>query len=218
MLYAYTRVSTQAQADDGQSLEVQGRQLEGWALMTGQTIATTFVERAVSGSVPIKDREAGGKLWAKLKRGDTVVAAKLDRMFRSALDALQMVDELKTMGVSLVLLDLGTDSITNGLSKMFLTIAAAFAEAERDRIRDRVATVKKDQRDRGRYLGGKVPFGFAVGATGGLETVEAEHAVIQQARALRASGVALRGIQATILAEHGRKLSLDTLSRVTGGE
>ena len=213
-LYAYTRVSTQAQADDGQSLEVQGRQLDGWALMTGQTIATTFVERAVSGSVPIKDREAGGKLWAKLQRGDVVVAAKLDRMFRSALDALQMVEELKERGVALVLLDLSMDPITNGLGKMFLTIAAAFAEAERDRIRERVATVKRDQRDRGRYLGGKIPYGFTVDAGGALQPVEAEQAVVERVKALKASGAVLRAIQADIEREHGRRLGLATLSRL----
>jgi DNA invertase Pin-like site-specific DNA recombinase len=32
------------------------------------------------------------------------------------------------------LLDLGGDISGNGLSKLFLTIAAAFAEAERDRV------------------------------------------------------------------------------------
>jgi DNA invertase Pin-like site-specific DNA recombinase len=40
----------------------------------------------------------------------------------------------------------------NGLSKLFLTIAAAFAEAERDRIRERIGQVKADQKARGRYL------------------------------------------------------------------
>ena len=35
--------------------------------------------------------------------------------------------------------DLGGDIAGNGISKLFLTIAAAFAEAERDRIRGRFA-------------------------------------------------------------------------------
>ena len=39
-------------------------------------------------------------------------------------------------------------------------IAAAFAEAERDRILERVGQVKADQKARDRYLGGRVPFGF----------------------------------------------------------
>ena len=48
--------------------------------------------------------------------------------------------------ISLHLLDLGGDISGNGLSKLFLTIAAAFAEAERDRIRERVGQVKADQK------------------------------------------------------------------------
>jgi putative DNA-invertase from lambdoid prophage Rac len=213
-LYGYTRVSTGRQAEDGESLDVQGRRLEGWALMQGIPITDMMVEGGVSGSVPVKERPAGAKLWAKLQPGDTVVAAKLDRMFRSALDALQMVEELKAMGVSLVLLDLGADPVTNGLSKLFLTIAAAFAEAERDRIRERVSQVKKDQRDRSRYLGGIVPFGYVVDAEGQLQPVEEDQAIIAKAKALKASGVALRKIQATIAEEDGRAISLGGLHKM----
>ena len=38
------------------------------------------------------------------------------------------------------------------------------AEAERDRTRERIAEVKDDQRQRNRYLGGDMPFGFDVKA------------------------------------------------------
>jgi hypothetical protein len=48
-------------------------------------------------------------LFAKLESGDIVIAAKLDRLFRSALDALKVVESLKTRGVKLHLLDLGGD-------------------------------------------------------------------------------------------------------------
>lgn len=41
-----------------------------------------------------------------------------------------------------------------------------FAEAERDRIRERIGQVKADQKARGRYVGGKVPFGFRRGESG----------------------------------------------------
>ncbi|HME21272.1 MAG TPA: recombinase family protein, partial [Acetobacteraceae bacterium] len=47
---------------------------------------------------------------------------------------------LKGRGVKLHLLDLGGDIAGNGISKLFLTIAAAFAEAERDRIRERIGS------------------------------------------------------------------------------
>lgn len=112
--------------------------------MQGLTVDAVFVENGISGSVPVAERPEGSKLWARLQRGDTVIAGKLDRLFRSALDALQTVEALRDRGVSLVLLDLGGDISGNGLSKLFLTIAAAFAEAERDRIRERIGQVKRD--------------------------------------------------------------------------
>jgi putative DNA-invertase from lambdoid prophage Rac len=141
-VYGYARVSTARQASEGESLEVQQRQIEGYGLMHGLTLAGVLVEEGVSGSVPVEERPVGGPLFAKLQRGDIVIAAKLDRLFRSALDALKVVEDLKRRGVALHLLDLGGDISGNGLSKLFLTIAAAFAEAERDRIRERIGQVK----------------------------------------------------------------------------
>ena len=72
----------------------------------GCSWASTTPSRAAV-SVPIAERPAGGRLFAKLKKGDIVIAPKLDRLFRSALDALQVVEDLKKRGVSLHLLDLG---------------------------------------------------------------------------------------------------------------
>jgi DNA invertase Pin-like site-specific DNA recombinase len=135
-------------------------------------------------------------------------------MFRSALDALDVLAKLKGRNVNLHMIDLGGDVTGNGIGKLVFTILSAVAEAERDRIRERVTQVKRDQRQRNRYLGGIVPFGFRVGEDGGLVPDEAEQAVIAQARALRADGATLRAIQAALEAQHGRRLSLDALHRV----
>src|SRR5580698_432645 len=166
--YGYCRVSTARQVSEGESLDVQRRQIEGYAHMHGLTLREVAIEEGVPGSVPVQERPKGGPLLAKLRKGDIVIAAKLDRLFRSALDALQVVENLRQRGVSLHLLDLGGDISGNGLSKLFLTIAAAFAEAERDRIKERVSQVKADQKASGLYLGGKVPFGFRRGDDGEL--------------------------------------------------
>ena len=215
-IYGYCRVSTIAQADEGESLGVQERQIKGWAMMRGEDVADIIVERGVSGSVPVSKRPEGGRLWKLAKRGDTIVVARLDRLFRSALDALQSVEECQRRGVSLVVID-GLGEITgNGMAKAFLTISAAFAELERDTIRERVSTVKADQKTRGRYLGGKVPFGFVVGEAGELVEVAEEQAMIEVARSMRRDGKPLRAIQSAIEANHGRRISLEALSRITG--
>ncbi len=200
-VYGYCRVSTLKQAAEGESLDVQRRQIEGYALMHGLVIDAVVVEEGVSGSVPVVERPAAGPLFAKLTAGDVVIASKLDRLFRSALDALKVVEDLKGRDVKLHLLDLGGDIAGNGLSKLFLTISAAFAEAERERIRERVAQVKADQKAPGRYLGGKVPFGYRKDERGQLIDHAEEQAAIREMSAMRAEGKALRAIAAAVRAK-----------------
>jgi len=89
-----------------------------------------------------------------------VITPKLDRMFRSALNALDVLRQLKERDVALHIIDLGGDVTGNGISKLVFTILSAVAEAERDRIRERIRDVKTDQRKRQRYLGGICPIGL----------------------------------------------------------
>jgi putative DNA-invertase from lambdoid prophage Rac len=212
-VYGYARVSTARQAAEGESLEVQRRQIEGYALMHGLALDDVVVEEGVSGSVPVAERPAAGPLFAKLTKGDVVIAPKLDRLFRSALDALKVVEELKARRVALHLLDLGGDISGNGLSKLFLTIAAAFAEAERDRIRERIGQVKADQKARGRYLGGKIPFGFRRSEDGELVPHAAEQEAICEIIALRNQGMPLRKI-AEAVATKGHRISHEGVAGV----
>jgi DNA invertase Pin-like site-specific DNA recombinase len=182
--YGYCRVSTARQSEEGESLEVQQRKIEGHALILGLKLDKVFVERGVSGSKPLGERPEGAMLLAALKEGDTVITPKLDRMFRSALDALHVLKELKGSKVSLHMIDLGGDVTGNGISKLVFTILSAVAEAERDRIRERVQEVKADQKSRNRYLGGKVPFGWQVDPEGKLVEEPKQQAAIRKMRKL----------------------------------
>lgn len=200
-VYGYCRVSTDRQAEDGESLEVQRRKLEGYAMQLGWTLDQVFVERGVSGSRPLDERAEGQRLLATVQPGDIVITSKLDRMFRSALDALRVLDALKGRDISLYMIDLGGDVTGNGISKLVFTILSAVAQAERDRIRERIRDVKADQRTRGRYLGGTVPFGWRLGEDGGLVADVAEQAAISRMLDLRLEGRSLRAIAATIKAD-----------------
>src|SRR5664279_6547910 len=195
--YGYARVSTVRQADEGESLEVQQRTIAGYALMHGMKVDQVFVERGVSGSKPVSERPQGAALLAVIRPGDTVITPKLDRMFRSALDALGVLADLKKQGVALHMIDLGGDVTTNGISKLVFTILSAVAEAERDRTRERIAEVKLDQRKRHRYLGGTAPFGWRVGSEGELVEVPEQQQAIGRIRALRAQGESFRAIADT---------------------
>src|SRR3954465_6534077 len=108
-------------------------------------------------------------------------------MFRSALDALDVLARLKNRDVFLHMVDLGGDVTGNGISKLVFTILSAVAEAERDRIRDRARDVKRDQKERHRFLGGTVPFGMTVDADGSLVPDPIAQAAIATMREARAA-------------------------------
>ena len=199
--YGYCRVSTDRQADEGESLGAQQRTIEGYAMMHGMTVDRVFIERGVSGSKPMADRPEGAKLLDVIQAGDTIITPKLDRMFRSATDALNVCDHLKAEGISLHMIDLGGDVTGNGISKLVFTILSAVAEAERDRIRERIRDVKADQKARNRYLGGTVPFGWRLGDDHDLVAHAPEQAAIRQMLELRAAGRSLRAIAEAMKAE-----------------
>jgi putative DNA-invertase from lambdoid prophage Rac len=200
-VYGYCRVSTDRQADEGESLEVQRRKLEGYAMQQGWTMDRVFVERGVSGSRPLDERAEGQKLLAAAQPGDIVITSKLDRMFRSALDALRVLDDLKRHDISLHMIDLGGDVTGNGISKLVFTILSAVAEAERERIRERILDTKADQRTRGRYLGGTPPFGWAVDSDGILIEVPEQQVAIRRMVEMRRAGLSLRAIADAMKAE-----------------
>ena len=200
--YAYLRVSTDRQAEQGESLGTQQRTVEGYAMMLGLTIDQLFIEAGVSGAKPLSERPEGARLLAALQPGDVIITSKLDRMFRSALNALQILEDLKVRQISLHMIDLGGDVTGNGISELFFTIVSAFAQAEHRRIRDRIRDVKSDQKSRNRFLGGPRPqFGWRLAADGrSLEADPAEQAKLAQARELRQAGMSYRRI--------GKQLSL----------
>ena len=136
--YGYIRVSTAEQAE-GSSLEDQKRRIGGLALAIDLTLDLCFDDVGVSGSIPLVNRPSGSRLCAALDTGDSIIVAKLDRLFRSAADALAMAETLKKQGVNLYILDMGTEPVTaNGASRMFFGMLALVAEFERTRIKERL--------------------------------------------------------------------------------
>lgn len=166
MLLIYTRVSsTEQAADDRSSLEIQERIGRGYAMSNGfaQFDIAIYTDPGVSGSVSLGKRPAGQQLIDDSKPGDFVFASKLDRMFRSASDALYQVEAFRKRGVKVVLFDLGSEPIgDSAIGQFFFTCMAAVATLERATIKERCVNGKKAKVAKGGYGGGKVPFGFSV--------------------------------------------------------
>ena len=91
----YIRVSTTEQATSGDSLETRRIQVLGYCLIKGWELDEVFVESGVSGSDPLADRPEGEGLLARAQKGDSIVTAKSDRMFRSASDTLGTHEDIR---------------------------------------------------------------------------------------------------------------------------
>jgi len=166
MLFAYCRVSTLEQIS-GTSPEEQERQIQGCAMMRGAADVVFYRDLGVSGTIPLAQRAAGAKLLKEVESGDVVVASKLDRMFRSAEDALVTARKFKERGVALILLNLGTEPVTGeGLSKVFFGMLALFAELEREMIAGRMNEGRRSKLLKGGFPGGKAPYGWSVEGKG----------------------------------------------------
>jgi DNA invertase Pin-like site-specific DNA recombinase len=150
----YIRVSTREQADSGLSLAAQRRQIEAYAAYRGLDLVAVVEDAGVSASKPLGKREGGAVVLDLVRRCEAVavVACKLDRLFRDAADALVNTRAWDGAGVALHLLDLGVDT-SSPMGRAFLTMAAAFAELERNLIAERTRVGLEQARREGAILG-----------------------------------------------------------------
>jgi DNA invertase Pin-like site-specific DNA recombinase len=221
--YSYVRVSTTEQAIDRSSLADQKRRCAGAAMMRGEEIAEVFCDPGVSGSIDLRERPAGAQLLAVLQPGDVVIAAKMDRMFRSAQDALATAEALQARGVALIIADMGSEPVTGtGAAKLFFTMLAAFAEFERSRIAERMSDGRNGKRARKGFIGGQAPYGYTVEGSGRdamLVLHPDEQRVIQSVKDMTARGVSLRGVSMSLtrrgmMGRTGRPFSAEQISRM----
>jgi DNA invertase Pin-like site-specific DNA recombinase len=204
MIYGYVRVSTIEQTS-GSSLADQQTRIKGVAMMRGGKVAEIFTDGGVSGAVPLSERPAGRVLMDSIQAGDVIIASKLDRLFRSASDALLQAERFKGQGVDLIVADMGSDPVTqNGTSRMFFGMLALMAEFERDRIRERQREGIKGKKAKNGYIGGRRPYGFQIVGTGRdalLVEDEREQEAIRTIHALRETGAGYMKISMALQAQ-----------------
>ncbi|WP_158048069.1 recombinase family protein [Skermanella pratensis] len=157
-VFGYVRLPTAEQEDSGK-IRTQREQISAHVAAIGLgTLDRLFVDIS-GGHLPLAERPEGGLMMANLRSGDTVVALRLGRMFCSGQDAAQVVERFRDIGISLHLVDLGGEVTGNDTGRIFLIMAAGFAEMERERLRERVTEGKRRALAEGRHGGGAAPAG-----------------------------------------------------------
>lgn len=137
MKIGYARVST-----TGQNLDMQIEAL------TDAGCEKIYTEKE-SG---VKERPVLQELLSFIRKGDTLVVYKLDRLGRSVRELLAMVDDLREKEISLVAL-LDSIDATTPSGKMMLQMMAILAEYERNLIIERCQNGRKVAMAAGKKMG-----------------------------------------------------------------
>lgn len=145
-IFAYCRVSTTEQTTENQVVAIRQKGYE--------VIDSRIVSETVSGSVEAMKREKFKMLINhQMEKGDMLVVLKLDRLGRDNIDVQSTISLLTDKGIKVVCLDLPVADLSSAEGKLMLQMFSAFAEFERNRIRERTREGLARAKAEGKKLG-----------------------------------------------------------------
>ena len=133
---------------------VRSQQYRGWL-----ELAEPYDDGGHSGSG--LERPALARLMHDVEAGlvDTVVVYKIDRLTRSLLDFVRLIEVFDRRGVSLVSVSQAFDT-SDSMGRMILNVLLTFSQFERELIAERVRDSIRTRKRHGKIHGGLPPFGY----------------------------------------------------------
>ena len=151
LFYGYARVSTSFQ-----SLKNQRHEIFEYA-HKNNILIDKIVEIEISSTKNKKERLIDETL-SKLTRGDVLIVTKLDRLGRSTVEVLQIIEDIKAKGIILHIIQDGLIidcNISNPINDMLLALLSGFGQMERNFISERTKSALAQRKAQGIKLGRK---------------------------------------------------------------
>jgi DNA invertase Pin-like site-specific DNA recombinase len=144
----YARVSTIKQIEAPGGLKAQVEKIKKFCEQPGYKLVALFTDKGVSA---IDERPQFEKMMAAVRRGqaDAVVVTRLDRLGRSVLDLVATVTELQRHNCQFIALEQNLNTTTSE-GRLLFNILSAFAEFEREIIRERMIAGRLRARAQGK--------------------------------------------------------------------
>lgn len=156
----YVRVSTQEQAKEGYSVGEQTERLKKYCEAMEWDIFKIYVDPGYSGGDT--NRPGLQDLISDVETGavDKVVVYKLDRLSRSQLDTLYLIEKVFLANdTDFVSMSENFDTSTP-FGRAMIGILAVFAQLEREQIKERMGMGKEARAKLGKWNGGTEPIGY----------------------------------------------------------
>lgn len=162
----YTRKSTAAGLDmEVNSLQTQREVCQAYITCQAHRRWTEVAHHYDDGghSGGSLERPALHRLIADVEAGrvDIIVIYKIDRLTRSLLDFVRLIDLMDRFGVSFVSVT-QTFDMSDSMGRLVLNILLTFAQFERELMSDRVRDKKAAMRRKGIFAGGLPPMGYLI--------------------------------------------------------
>jgi len=189
----YVRVSTEDQAKEGISLDNQKSKIEAYCQLKDLDLSEIIEDAGISAKNLKRPGVQRVLKLARTKQVNAVVIYKLDRIFRSTVDALETTRLFDKWGVSFHSIEETLDT-QSAMGRFFFTLTAALAEMERCIIGERTKAALSHKRSRNEKTGGDVPYGYDLNPAGMLIKNDNEQRVIRIIRNRNRDGYSLRKI------------------------
>lgn len=158
----YIRVSTDAQYEEGYSVDAQRQKLEQYCKLKDITDYDFYIDGGWSGSNI--DRPEMKRLIEDIVQNkvSAVIVYKLDRLSRSQKDTIFLLEDIfSPNNCDFVSLNENFDT-TTPYGKAMIGILSVFAQLERENIRERTRMGMYERVKSGLWMGGgRVPFGYS---------------------------------------------------------
>lgn len=148
-IYGYCRVSTGVQTTENQRKEILDY------AHTKNMLIDKIVEIEVSSTKNKKDRLIDQTL-EQLQKNDILIVTKLDRLGRSTIEVLQIIEDIKNKGIELHIIKDGIivdGNDTSPINQMIITLLTGFAQMERSFISERTKSALAQRKASGVKLG-----------------------------------------------------------------
>lgn len=160
--YAYLRVSTRMQAEEGYSLMAQRTAITKYAEYAGFEILHWYTDEGISGtSIGARDqfKMMIRDIVSEKDTVDYVITYSLSRFGRNTADNVSTLQKLRDFKVNLYAIKEGIDS-SSEMGGFLITILSAVAEMERETIRTQTMTGRFQKGRLGLWNGGITPYGY----------------------------------------------------------
>lgn len=174
--YIYCRISRD-QRGERAGVQLQEKECREFAEQRGLDILEVFTDNSIS-AFGKATRPAYDEMVKRLESGeaDGVICYHVDRLYRRSVDLENLVNLVEKTNILIRTVHSDDLDLNTATGRFMARMIGSMASYEIEHAQERIRSSQADRAHRGKWRGGRVPFGFKTGSTPGTLEVDEEKA------------------------------------------